>query len=675
MERSAAVGKTFSAFVKWEEVFSTNHKGRREVRYYLKRRDGTSVLAVVGKEKNSGHNMKPSSSSSYPYRYAIRDKSLFLSTNLPFEFYSKLRSRREVIDWLSSFVTDGSFSRPPQPVDGFLGAGDALRVNLETFTDVHLHKMSQHTAEFLWVGSAWTCRKKRKHYEAYSRSGVRISVHNFVYVLAEEGKRLVAYLDDLYEDSRGNKMAVVRWFHKVDEVGLDLPHSYNDKEIFFSLCLQDLSIECIDGLATVLSPQHYEKFLKVDAHTKLDPFVCRHQFDNEVVKPFDITQVKGYWKQNIHRFMSLTTSNGCPKLQSTDATKLESSHLDAVGIRPRKKLRRLVDTEMQAVPTTIKEAGVSGPLDGEVNFKERTLAEYASMQKHQYTIGSEIEVLSQDSGIRGIWFKAVVIKKHKDKLKVRYQDIKDADNESINLEEWILSSRVAAPDHLGIRHCGRMTIRPSRLCKNSDVCFVDVGCIVDAWLHDGWWEGIVVHKESDDRIHVYFPGEKQRSILGCKDLRYSEEWLGDRWKQMKSRPDLLGPISSAIETNSQTTKSHDNGSSLTGTIHDKELSSGPKDNSLENSVVGRDFEVVDHADFLTHLNWKWSARKRHGKNPSHRLQRHASKTNDVVAVETRKRNRLLMVKMDHVKCKFTCESSLFRSSVASSPLTSLAMSR
>lgn len=559
-------------------------------------------------------------------------------------------------------------------MDGFPGAGDALRMNLEKFADAHLQEMSQHTTEFLWMGSAWSCRKKRKHYEAYSRSGVRISVHDFVYVLAEEGKRLVAYLDDLYEDSRGNKMAVVRWFHKVDEVGLDLPHSYNDKEIFFSLCLQDLSIKCIDGLATVLSPQHYENFLKVDAHTKLDLFVCRNQFDNEVVKPFDITQVKGYWKQNIHRFMSLTTSNSCPTLQSTDATKLGSSEPDADGIRPRKKLRRLVDTDMHAMPPTIREAGASGPHDSDFNPKKRTLAEYASMQKHQYPIGSEIEVLSQDSGIRGIWFKAVVIKKHKDKLKVRYQDIKDADDESINLEEWILSSRVAAPDHLGIRHCGRMTIRPSRLCKNSGVSFVDVGCIVDAWLHDGWWEGIVIHKESDDRIHVYFPGEKQRSIFGCKDLRYSEEWLGDRWKQMKSRPDLLGSISCATETNSQTTKSHDNVSSLTGTIHDKELSSGPKDNPLENSVVGRDFEGVDHEDFLSHLNWNWSAKKRHGRNPSRRLQRDASNSNDLVAVETRKRDRLPMVKVNRVKCKFTCDSSLFRASVAS-PLTNLAMSR
>lgn len=33
-----------------------------------------------------------------------------------------------------------------------------------------------------------------------------------------------------------------------------------------------------------------------------------------------------------------------------------------------------------------------------------------------------------------------------------------------------------------------------------------VGDVVDARWHDGWWEGIVVKKVSDDRLNVYFPG-------------------------------------------------------------------------------------------------------------------------------------------------------------------------
>ncbi|GJT79689.1 agenet domain-containing protein [Tanacetum coccineum] len=260
-------------------------------------------------------------------------------------------------------------------------------------------------------------------------------VQNFVHVLAEEGRRLIAYLDDLYEDYKGNKMAVVQWLHKVDELGLDLPQSYNGREIFFSLSRQDLSIECIDGVAT---------------------------FDNEGVKPFDITQVKGYWNQNIHSFMA-----------------------SDVRIRPRKRLKILkLSMTTQKVPR-------------------------------------EIEVLSQDSGNRGMWFRRVVIKKHKDKLKVRCQDIKDALDESVNLKEWILSTRVADDDQLGIRHSGRMKIRPSRLPNKSDVSIANVGCIVDAWLHDGWCEGIVVHKESDDKIHVYFLG---RNWLGTEidEINYKQ---------------------------------------------------------------------------------------------------------------------------------------------------------
>lgn len=145
------------------------------------------------------------------YRYVISNKSFTTP------FY-KLKSRREVVDWLNSIISGSPAQKPLQSASGFLlGGKEVSLLDNKVFKDVQLQKLG-HTNECLWLDSPWMSRKRQKHYQSFFRNGVKISVHDFVYVLAEEDKRLVAYLEDMYEDSRGNKMVLVRWFHKIGEM-------------------------------------------------------------------------------------------------------------------------------------------------------------------------------------------------------------------------------------------------------------------------------------------------------------------------------------------------------------------------------------------------------------------------------------------------------------------------
>ena len=61
--------------------------------------------------------------------------------------------------------------------------------------------------------------------------------------------------------------------------------------------VQVISAESIDGPAMVLTPKHYEKCLVVVTHTLLSKIhLCCRQFKNNKVKPFILTELRGYPK-------------------------------------------------------------------------------------------------------------------------------------------------------------------------------------------------------------------------------------------------------------------------------------------------------------------------------------------------------------------------------------------
>lgn len=72
---------------------------------------------------------------------------------------------------------------------------------------------------------------------------------------------------------------------------------------------------------------------------------------------------------------------------------------------------------------------------------------------------------------------------------------------------------MAAPDKLGMRCQGRLTIRP---CPSVNAARFnsEVGAPVDACWSGGWWEGVVIGVDvsGDDVLRVYLPGMLHCSI-------------------------------------------------------------------------------------------------------------------------------------------------------------------
>ena len=82
-------------FVEWKEHFVSQERGNRVVHYFLKDSSGESILAVVGTERSVRHMF-----------YVVSEDfvRLYGSENSIHSGF-KWRSRREVVDWLTSMLS------------------------------------------------------------------------------------------------------------------------------------------------------------------------------------------------------------------------------------------------------------------------------------------------------------------------------------------------------------------------------------------------------------------------------------------------------------------------------------------------------------------------------------------------------------------------------------------
>ncbi|GLJ39736.1 hypothetical protein SUGI_0812210 [Cryptomeria japonica] len=568
-------------FVEWEEEYVSNDRGSRVVHYYLKDRHGNKRLAVVGTEKSLRHMVYVVSNE---FLYLLgNSKSMSSSSSTTSSSSSsgsmKWRSRREVVDWLCSLL-----SRPRSAASSGDHSTKWPRHNASPMSDTdvsnddemaehtnHTHKSKGHKKrksrtckEVFWIGAPWTCRKHLTHYQSFCCNGITISVHDFVYIMTEGKERHIAYLKDIFEDTKARKLVRVQWFCRTNEVleNIPPPAEHNERELFFASSCQNFNAECVDGLASVLLPEHYQECLsKLPVEMTNQLHMCYRQFDNDVIKPFDISQLEGYWHQKVFASIDLPIFRSSPKYDLTsDGLDVDDDQENVQNKVLRKGPRKCRSSRrhnvvhshdpqvgretspavsdglcrLLACSEAVRDLSDCAP-DSEQPIKCTSEKKEANMHGQtlvSFDIDDRLELLSQDSGIRGCWFRCKVIGKQSHRLKVWYEDVLNED-ESGNLEEWVLASKVASPDKLRIRIPGRPAIRPfpseNRISSN-----IAVGTAVDAWWNDGWWEGVVIKiSEPLIAVHVYFPGENETSVFQLKDLRISRDWVNNCWTELK----------------------------------------------------------------------------------------------------------------------------------------------
>ncbi|KAJ7960915.1 putative Agenet domain-containing protein / bromo-adjacent domain-containing protein [Quillaja saponaria] len=562
-------------FVEWKEEFISQERGNRVVHYFLKDSAGESTLAVVGTERSVRHMF-----------YVVAEEFLELYGNEgPIRAGFKWRSRREVVDWLTSMLSkqhlQGDEIKSPshdttQALRSFACPMNVVRAPQAQILDDKGHLISnlkRYNTGIMWSGVAWKCGKQLKHYPGFYRNGTTIAIQSFVFVMAKGENHYIAYLEDMYEDRRGQKKVKVRWFHHNKEVkGVTSLRNPHPREVFITSYSQVISAECVDGLTTVLTREHYEKFSPAFPPSLSDRvYLCSRQFRNNRVKQFDLSKLRGYFDQPIlsclvhdtspkHEsiFHSLTAQED-EDLSAGDNVKLGAKRMrngrespkiwkDHQGFR---KLSRKGHQKM--LHETDQNLSYAQAARRLLSLKEiHCQPWYYSI----YKVDDKIEVLCLDSGIRGCWFRCTVLQISRKRMKVQYDDVQDEDGCG-NLEEWVPTVKLAMCDKLGMRHLGRPTIRPAPSDDELGVLELEVGTAVDAWWSDGWWEGVVIGVDNcnDCNMQVYFPGESLLMNMHQKDLRISRDWLGDRWIDVEAKPDVVSAIFAVHDSNTNLTMS------------------------------------------------------------------------------------------------------------------------
>ncbi|CAI9103583.1 OLC1v1002096C1 [Oldenlandia corymbosa var. corymbosa] len=156
--------------------------------------------------------------------------------------------------------------------------------------------------------------------------------------------------------------------------------------------------------------------------------------------------------------------------------------------------------------------------------------------------GDEIEISSNEEGFRGSWYSGTLIKKvKKQKVLVEYKTILANELGQKKLREELDVVLVRPP--------------PPR----ESHCRFKLSDEVDAYIQDGWWEGVITEVLEDGRFAVYFRANGEQTKFWPSELRLHREWVDyQRWvpplqpeevAEDKSTPENLKPVKETVQLN------------------------------------------------------------------------------------------------------------------------------
>ncbi|CAI0448442.1 unnamed protein product [Linum tenue] len=135
-----------------------------------------------------------------------------------------------------------------------------------------------------------------------------------------------------------------------------------------------------------------------------------------------------------------------------------------------------------------------------------------SKEVMKFTQGMQVEVLTDEDGLKGAWFAATIIEPSgEDKYLIEYKTLTNDDDTEFLKED--------------IRACN---IRP---CP-PEIIVVDgfkVMDEVDAYYNEGWWVGVIAKVLINCNYVVNFIEYDEKITFNQADLRPHQDWLNGKW--------------------------------------------------------------------------------------------------------------------------------------------------